>query len=116
MNGHKRAVELLRNYATYLISTHTVAGRAELVAEVEGTIAALETRHVCEWIEDSGYNMGNVWNTECGEDFQPETGTPVGNRFAFCPYCGGKLVEVAEWGDSEDHGRRIMTVRYQADD
>ena len=43
----------------------------------------------CRWAQDDN----GVWETECGNMFECDDGTPYENDMNFCPYCGGKLVE-----------------------
>ena len=46
---------------------------------------------VCHWRGDEDGN----WDTDCGECFCVEEGTPQENTYNFCPSCGKKLVEIA---------------------
>ena len=43
----------------------------------------------CTLSEDS---FGN-WETECGNAFIIDVGTPTENEFTYCCFCGKKLVE-----------------------
>lgn len=45
---------------------------------------------MCFWTEDADGN----WNTGCGECFVFTEGSPVQNKFSFCPFCGQKIWEV----------------------
>jgi len=33
-----------------------------------------------------------VWDTSCGESIVMDDGTPFESRYAFCMFCGGKIV------------------------
>lgn len=44
----------------------------------------------CVWLPDFD---GSVWNTDCGQAFCFEVGTPTENLYRFCPYCGKELSE-----------------------
>ena len=50
---------------------------------------ARETPRPCTWIE----NEDGVYETNCGNMFVFNDGTPSENGFAFCPYCGLELSE-----------------------
>ena len=50
---------------------------------------ARETPLTCTWIE----NEDGVYETNCGNLFAFNDGTPSENGFAFCPYCGRELRE-----------------------
>jgi hypothetical protein len=43
----------------------------------------------CTWTEDSDGN----WETDCGETFILNDGTPKENHMKFCCYCGKPLKE-----------------------
>jgi hypothetical protein len=45
----------------------------------------------CTWTEDQ--DDGNWW-TSCQQTFEFYDGTPTDNRFAYCPYCGDRIIEV----------------------
>lgn len=42
----------------------------------------------CLWVEDSD----GIWNTNCGEIFEFNEGTPSENKARFCLYCGKSLI------------------------
>jgi len=44
----------------------------------------------CTWTE----NEDGYWETNCGNAFTLEEGTPTKNEMVFCCYCGCKLREV----------------------
>lgn len=47
----------------------------------------------CEWTQD----VDGSWDTECGNKFCIEEGTPKDNEMLFCCYCGAALfVEAAQ--------------------
>jgi len=48
--------------------------------------------HTCEWGEEDG-GLSEYWETQCGNAFVLNDGTPKQNDMNFCPYCGGKLIE-----------------------
>lgn len=48
----------------------------------------------CEWEVDRNEEF-SIWNTACGNTFQFETGGPIENGFAYCPYCGCALTQRA---------------------
>lgn len=43
----------------------------------------------CEWTQDSD----GTWNTECGQLFIVNDGTPEDNNMKFCAFCGEKLIQ-----------------------
>lgn len=46
----------------------------------------------CRWDDEA--NDGMAYETECDEVFQFICDGVAENRFVFCPFCGGKIVEV----------------------
>ena len=50
---------------------------------------ARETPRPCTWTE----NEDGVYETNCGNLFAFNDGTPSENGFEFCPYCGRELRE-----------------------
>ena len=44
----------------------------------------------------------DCWDTECGNKFVLEVGTPIENDFHFCPYCGKGLFD--EWPNERNSG------------
>ncbi len=46
-------------------------------------------RLVCPWRVDAD----SVWWTGCGHGWMFEDGGPTENGTAWCPFCGGRLVE-----------------------
>lgn len=53
----------------------------------------------CNWKQDED----GVWETECGESFELNEGSPHDNGFRFCMYCGMPLVEkFFEWDGTYD--------------
>ena len=49
------------------------------------------TEQTCEWTQDEPDS--DAWNTNCGQLFTLNAGTPSQNRMAFCCYCGAPLKE-----------------------
>lgn len=43
----------------------------------------------CEWREDWEGN----WETQCGEMWSLDDGSPADNKMSYCPGCGGKLMQ-----------------------
>ena len=43
----------------------------------------------CLWTQDDD----GSWDSECGNKFIFEVGTPIENDFQFCPYCGKHLFD-----------------------
>lgn len=43
----------------------------------------------CKWKQDEY----DIWETDCGNLFVVNDGTPSENKMKFCPYCGKELVE-----------------------
>ena len=43
----------------------------------------------CYWTEDSDGN----WETDCGNMFTLDSGTPEENDFQYCPFCGKEIYE-----------------------
>lgn len=54
----------------------------------------------CKWQESD--DETNCWDSDCGELFQLNTGTPTDNNMRFCCYCGGALEQVRYVPDDED--------------
>lgn len=44
----------------------------------------------CRWTEDE--YEGGAWDTDCGQRFCIEDGTPEQNDMKFCCYCGHKIL------------------------
>ena len=42
----------------------------------------------CTWTQD---DLDDSWDTSCGEKYTIMEGTPVENKMAYCPFCGGKI-------------------------
>ena len=36
------------------------------------------------------------WNTSCGKSFMVLDGGPAENGMKYCPFCGGKLIELPD--------------------
>ena len=104
--------ELIRNIETQAILLHdksreksllmtdytsSEAARATLRAEFKRL--RQETSGICNWT--ASYD-DEYWNTDCGQDFVLETGSPKENDMRFCSYCGKRLVEVIPPKDLED--------------
>lgn len=54
--------------------------------------AMLKTETECEWTpEDDEY--WSYWDTACGQAFSFEADGPTENKFKFCCFCGGTLVQ-----------------------
>lgn len=45
----------------------------------------------CNW--DRADDDSDMYETECGSAFVLNDGTPLDNHMAFCPYCGGELID-----------------------
>lgn len=46
----------------------------------------------CEWIQTDFDS--NTWDSDCGNSFDLNDGSPSDNGMKFCPYCGRPLTEV----------------------
>jgi hypothetical protein len=55
----------------------------------EGIMTEAKEEH-CEWKQTDEWE-GTVWDSDCGESFYLEEGTPKDNGMNFCAYCGRKL-------------------------
>lgn len=58
---------------------------------------------VCNWRETS--EDWGIWESDCGNSFCINDGTPSENGFKFCCYCGKPLTEerlVDDFADEED--------------
>jgi len=54
-------------------------------------IETMTKSNTCAWkMVDSDYN---IWETDCGESFVLEDGTPKENKLRYCCFCGRKLIE-----------------------
>lgn len=47
----------------------------------------------CKWKADDD----GIYQTECGDAFVFDSGTPKENKFNFCCFCGKKLADVTEY-------------------
>ncbi len=56
---------------------------------------------VCTWTEDDE----GVWQTDCGEAFFFNDGTPEENTMKFCCWCGAELQQVL-YEDTQDGSTR----------
>ena len=45
---------------------------------------------VCKWQEDDS----GTWESQCGNSFVINDGTPEENRMLFCCYCGGEIEQI----------------------
>ena len=45
---------------------------------------------VCKWQEDDS----GTWESQCGNSFEINDGTPEENRMLFCCYCGGEIEQI----------------------
>jgi hypothetical protein len=61
---------------------------------------------VCKWIMDEDGN----WLTSCNNIFTFFDGTPKGNHFEFCPYCGQQLISAIDCTHGGMENRRHATV------
>lgn len=50
-------------------------------------------QQICTWTQDKKLEW-NLWETECGEAFFLEDGTPTDNKMRYCPFCGSELKEL----------------------
>jgi hypothetical protein len=48
-------------------------------------------KHTCKWWEQYDYN---IWETECGLEWETIDGTPKENHMNYCPKCGGEIIEI----------------------
>ena len=71
------------NRATGGIFEQIVTG---LLAEID----RLSNLAPCTWEHDK---YAECWDTDCGENFVIESGTPTENRMEFCCFCGCPLQE-----------------------
>lgn len=82
---------------------------AEFKADVLAIIdAAPEQQATCTWTHD---DIEDKENTQCGEAFLLDSGTPIENKMKFCCYCGKVLVEKEnedEIGPVIRRGRRTL--------
>ncbi|MBN3853798.1 hypothetical protein G3N59_10440 [Paraburkholderia sp. Ac-20340] len=84
-----------------------------------------EADRECKWTYDLD-GEGGFWDTECGEAFCFMTDGPKQNNFAWCCYCGGKLVptlgdaarkaEIERSGQESEGNRAPIDVHQQAND
>jgi hypothetical protein len=61
--------------------------KPELAADQEGGLEALVIRRTCAW----GADDDGIYETECGNAFQLNDGTPADNNMVYCCYCGRLL-------------------------
>lgn len=48
----------------------------------------------CKW-KCNVNDWADWWDTGCGGSYTIMEGTPKENKMRFCPYCGGKIVEIS---------------------
>ncbi len=48
----------------------------------------------CEWTCNEN-DWADWWDTECEGAYTISEGTPKENKMLFCPFCGGKIVEIS---------------------
>ena len=70
----------------------------DLYAATEAAKAALspptgKVAEECQWLISQSREEGDIWQTDCGNEFVFNEGTPSYNGAKFCCYCGKKLVE-----------------------
>ena len=59
-------------------------------------ITTWDKRYVekCKWTENTDAEGDVFWDTQCGaREWLPHSSTPCENSMAFCPCCGGELIE-----------------------
>lgn len=44
----------------------------------------------CKWVQDEE----DVWNTDCGNNFIINEGSPIDNNMKYCCYCGKQIKTV----------------------
>jgi len=79
-----------------LASDYTASKELKPCHSEAEAIAAWNRRYVkkCTWsLGDAEFGL---YNTECGQAFNLECGTPKDNTMNFCCYCGGELIEKTE--------------------
>jgi len=55
----------------------------------------------CFWEQDED----GIWQTDCGEMFEIETGTPLENKMKYCCFCAKPIKEIEyreHWEDYDD--------------
>lgn len=50
------------------------------------------TLFFCEWKQSIDEVYGDMWQTNCDNEFIFTNGDPEDNGFQWCPYCGNALV------------------------
>ena len=55
----------------------------------------------CKWEKCTGkfYDYHDLYKTSCGSNFlftDHKGNNPKDNEFEYCPYCGGKLIDITE--------------------
>jgi DNA-directed RNA polymerase subunit RPC12/RpoP len=61
--------------------------------------------NTCKWELDVNFDESICYDTSCGEAQFFTEGDIAKNSYRFCPYCGGKIVEVVlagELGEEKD--------------
>jgi len=58
-------------------------------SDAQRPVERLVTRRTCAWSDDDN----GVYETECGNAFELNEGTPADNNMAYCCYCG-RLLDV----------------------
>lgn len=64
--------------------------------------AQLLEKACCGWEQDDD----GIWQTECGNAFELNAGTPEDNHMEFCPYCGKVLIDLTSTPISSTTKRR----------
>lgn len=47
----------------------------------------------CTWTRSREFYDSDCWETNCGNAWQLNEGTPTENHMKFCPFCGKPLEE-----------------------
>jgi len=70
------------------------AATYEKVEDIESweKLKLIKSVHICDWRENDDGN----WETECGQMFAFETGTPTDNKMKFCYCCGKPLRSIPQ--------------------
>lgn len=55
----------------------------------------------CRW-EEAVTESGSAYNTDCGNTQTFTRDTPYNNGYAYCPYCGRRILDMADKENTDE--------------
>lgn len=104
----ERIMELVDEYAyrqeDVAQTTGSITPRGRVRAAVVAAIEQLTKDAACTWTQDPDFEMGDTWDSSCGEKWSFVDGGPEQNRVRYCHACGGKVGIAAQKGEAQIDG------------